>query len=516
MTTFLRPGTYVDTSLIPLNQSALGIPGEAIAAFAAAFNQGPVKPVQISSFGQFTSLFGSFATANGSLLHHAVYQFFNNRGSGCLVCRVANQDAVSATLAINDVNSPPDSVMTVTASSPGTWGNNVYVEVVSAGITGRFTLNVYVGGSAQANFAERFPSVSVNPADPRNVMSVVNSPVSGSKNISVTVTLPGSAYVSGIDDPALQSPTPLAGGADGSVAPTLGTAVPAAYDQIQNQILNLNLPGVSDITSINDLLAWADVRGDVEIIIDGPQATPGETSSQIASDYISLVQGSSIFQADANGQLYAPWVLVADPSSSIAGATRLVPPGGLVLAIWDKAAHVYGVQQSPAGTWSALTANDLETRFTNSDEAALNGANVNALMVIPGIGPCVFGARTLTTALPSMYIAIQRTLIQLTHDMQFLTLFSVFAPNNANLWAQIESVLENYLTQQMQTGVLQGSTAADSFIVTCDDTNNTPTTVSSGIVNIDAGVALTGPAEFVVINLQQIVQGGSTASTTTS
>jgi len=44
--------------------------------------------------------------------------------------------------------------------------------------------------------------------------------------------------------------------------------------------------------------------------------------------------------------------------------------------------------------------------------------------------------------------------------------------------------------------------------------NNSPATAQQGIVNIEVGVALSSPAEFVIIKIGQF-EGGSAASETT-
>ena len=68
----------------------------------------------------------------------------------------------------------------------------------------------------------------------------------------------------------------------------------------------------------------------------------------------------------------------------------------------------------------------------------------------------------------------------LVHDLTFLCQFAIFQPNTADLWAQITTVLTNYLTQQMQSRVLAGNTPATSFSVLCDSTNNTLSGAQTG------------------------------------
>jgi hypothetical protein len=510
MTTPLQPGVFVDVTQTPLAQSVTSIPGEGQAAFAAAYNMGPTSPVMLTSWPQFVKYFGNFSQSNGALLHQSVYQFFANGGSSCFCVRVANTDATTADLVCVDIKTgSPDNIMTIKANTPGAWGDTVYIALTTTGQTARFNMLVYVGGTNSSNLVETFPSLSVNPADSRNIASVVNSPYAGSQYVNVTVTMPTGGYVQGTTDPAMISATALAGGADGSTAPTLGTAVPAAYDKLQDQILYVNLPGITDTTTVNDLLTWADGRGDVMVIIDGPAPTAGETSAACAQAYVNMVTGAGVITSDSNAVVYAPWLNVLDPSSSSVGAMRYVPPGGAVLGIWAKGLTLYGVQQAPAGTWATLNVQGLEVNFTATDLQNLNAAQVNAIKKVPNTGICVFGARTLGLGLPSRYVSVQRTLIQLSHDMENLLQFATFQPNGPVLWEAITNVLTAYLTEAMQDGVLAGSTPATSFVVTCDDTVNTPTTAQGGVVNVTVGVALTSPAEFIMINLQQLSASAS-------
>lgn len=232
----------------------------------------------------------------------------------------------------------------------------------------------------------------------------------------------------------------------------------------------------------------------------------------MATNYVNMVQGSNVLPADPNLVVYAPWLNVLDPSSAVVGATRLVPPGGAVLGVWAKGQTQYGPQQPPAGPWATLNVQGLEVKFTSTDLQNLNQANVNAIKSLPNTGFCIFGARTLAVGVPSRYVNVQRMLIQLTHDMENLIQYATFQPNNSTLWASITNTLTRYLTQQMQSGALAGSTPSTSFVVTCDSTNNTPTTAQGGVVNVTVGVALNSPAEFIVINLQQLSASASITS----
>lgn len=511
------PGIYSTEILSLLTSTA--VPGTATATFAAAINRGPGKVTLITSWTQFTSKFGTFSqVGTNNALHYAVYQFFNNGGSQCYVLGVSNTDAVLATHTFVDTNSPTDNVMVASAVSPGAWGNNIFIALTSAGRSGRFNLQVFYNGSTQSFLVENFIDLSINPVDPRYVANIVNSPTSGSSYITVAITLPTGGYVAGVTDPALvTTPVALTSGAEGSAAPTLGTAVPAALDTLQGNVLNVNLPGTHDATTINALTAWAAGRGDVIIIMDGPPPSPPQTSIQVAANYTGLLTGGSPINQTSYIAIYAPYIKIVDPASAVPGAAVFVPPGGAVLGVWSRTDRAVGEWQTPAGiTYGQLSLVDIEAKFTATDVGNLTNANINPIILVPNYFPTIMGGRTLQQGYPNMYLSVRRTLMKLEHDFTYLLQPVLFAPNNSDLWVQITQILTNYLNALMQQNALGSTTQDTAFQITCDATNNTPATAQSGIVNVDVAVALSSPAEFIYINISQFQNTGTTVVTTTS
>jgi phage tail sheath protein FI len=507
------PGVFVNTSLSPLSSNST-IPGEATAAFALGYNIGPTAPTLVTSWGQYTQLYGGFNVANASPLAYAVYQYFTNGGSQAYVLRLPNQDATTASLTLDGIGSDVSTpILTVTATSPGAWGNGIYVQVTSTGTTGRVNFYVYNGGTSTSNLVNSYQSVSMNPSDPRYLVNMVNSSVSGSSYVALTPTLGSGGYVLGTTDLAPAGPTALGSGTDGSIAPALATAIPAGFSTLQNQVINLNVPGWTNTSDLNALIGWANTQQTVFMVVDAPfGGVPLESSATVAQNATTL---AAALTASANAALYSPWLNIQDPASSVPGATVWVAPGGAVLGQYSYSLTTYGIQQSPAGIQAPVAAVQLEAQFTPTDLTNLETASVDPIRNIPSAGFCIFGARTLQNGFPSRYISIQRTIQQIVHDLTNITQFALFQPNDATLWGQIETVITQYLTQQMQANVLAGTTPATSFTVTCDSTNNTSSTAQAGIVNVAVAVALASPAEFIQISLQQF-QGTTTATVTTS
>lgn len=506
MAVYRRPGVFVENQLTPLADSNSGVPGAALACFVGAYHRGPNKAVVVSSWSQFTRLYGDFVDSKGNYLPFAVYQFFSNGGQAAAIARVENTDATNSTLTIVDKTTPSaEDILQIDAVAPGEWGNDLFIAIQGSSTSDRFNFVVYMGGTADSNIVERFVDLSVNPVDSRYAVTLINSPLAGSAYVKLTnlKDVPGWVYVQGQDNPATLAATAMADGLDGTTPGDIVATGTARLDAFEGSILNVNAPGVSDTSVLNGLVSWAESRTNTFIVADGPVPPSGtQTSAQVTSTYLTQANAMTNSKAVA---LYGPWLMTIDPSSAVPGATRWLPPGGAVLGQYSRSDTLRGVQKTPAGIDTGLNGViALEARFTQADLDSLNDGQVNAIKVVPGRGFCIFGGRTLDKGFPTRYVAVSRTLMQLEHDFQEIVAFAVFEPNGPELWGQINAVLSNYLTTQMQVGTIQGNVAEEAFFIICDSSNNTPSQVQAGIVDIQVGVAVASPAEFLIITVSQI------------
>lgn len=514
MTVYKRPGVYISETLTPLSQTVT-TPGESVAAFVGTNKQGgPLAPTLVSSWSQYVATFGGFGDTS-DLLPFSVYQYFNNGGNAAYIVRAAASDAVAAHVSLDDTEATPEPTLKVTAISPGTWGNRVYVDVAaSTSGGGRFDLFVYVGGATAAYLKERFTDVSLNPADSRNATALINSPVTGSAFVQVQSLLNTAWDAS--HSPAVQTGTALTGGTDGVAAIDLATATERL--EIVGENLILNIPGVTDATVLNPIITWAETQGSVFVVVDGVKSTSADNAHSYALSLQNMSTGGSALRSSSYAAVYGPWLIVNDPATAASGSARLLPPGGAVLGQYSRTDASRGVQKPPAGVDTVLRGVlDVEFRFSNDDQDSLNVAGINVLKSLPGTGFVIYGARTLAAGMPDRYVSVRRSLMLIKKGVLDATRFAVFEPNDQILWEQINAVISQYLLTLMQTGVLAGTTPEQAYFVTCDSSNNTPTSVANGVVNISVGVALQTPAEFIVIEIGQYSGGSSvTDSTATS
>ena len=75
--------------------------------------------------------------------------------------------------------------------------------------------------------------------------------------------------------------------------------------------------------------------------------------------------------------------------------------------------------------------------------------------------------------------------------------------NDEKLWERINTAITGFLNEYRNQGGLRGGTPAAAFFVKCDAENNPDNLIAQGEVNIEVGVALQYPAEFVIITLSQ-------------
>lgn len=496
-----RPGSYVDEVLNPppVIQGDF-VDDTAVGAFVGTNPRGPITATYCATWGQYLDRFGSFSS--NFALPYAVYAYFANGGRGTWVARVVGAGAAAAAVTINDRAGVPAGQLTVTADSPGAWGNALFVSVSDSGgaTSGRFNLEVLLGGTASSNLVERHTDLSMDPADRRYAPAVVNRTdgIEGGSNY-VTLTKLGTLNTA----PAVTTNAALIGGADGAA---VGSAELIAAQTRLNEIdrpLVVNLPGVSDAPTLNSYGAWAEARQDAFMVYD---LGVGLTAAQ-------AITAANALTTTSYAAAYYPWINVSDPGSANPGTTRLVPPGGSVVGRYVSTDSTRGVHKAPAGIDNRIAgAVSTERRLTNTELDDLNVAPVpvNAIRQLPGAGICIMGARTLRQGRADKYVPTRRTLIYLRRELLDRTQFAIFQPNDGTLWNQIRAELTTFLNEFWTLGGLRGTRPQDAFYVRCDASLNTPTVIAEGRVLVEVGVALQYPAEFVVIRLGQFEGGSST------
>jgi phage tail sheath protein FI len=142
----------------------------------------------------------------------------------------------------------------------------------------------------------------------------------------------------------------------------------------------------------------------------------------------------------------------------------------------------------------------------------LNPLGVNCLRQFPNDGNVVWGARTIagSDAAGSQwkYVPIRRLTLFLESSLYQGTQWAVFEPNAEPLWGQVRLSVGNFMQGLFMKGAFAGTTPQQAYFVKCDGENNPDSSVAMGILNITVGFAPLYPAEFVVIQIQQLINQG--------
>ena len=499
MATYQRPGVYVEETLNPI-APVVGANSTSVAAFVGASDRGPLVPTLVTSWSQYVNTFGGWNSKNSNSndLPLAVFSFFSNGGSSAYIQRAIGAGAGTASVDLPDALSAP--ALTVTAVNPGSWGTDIAVAVSNvldiddnpADPNWVYDLTIFYKGVTSAYSVERYQGVSNDPTSNRFVENVVNSAY-------VTV----SAVTTTHPDSTGATPINLTGSSlDGAVVTE--STIAAAVDglDVLNNSLILNAAGVTTSTYVNQVIAYAEGRQDVFVVID-----------PIGADAAAQLTAVASYTASALAASYYPKVTIPDPTVNTAGATKTISPSGAVIGLYALTDTARGVFKAPAGMTARLGGVVAVPALTNAELDAMNSAAspVNAIRYIPGTGFSVMGARTLKPGYADRYIPVRRSLIYLRKALTDLTQFAIFEPNDQTLWKRLNDTCSNFLTDFWQQGGLRGANASQAFFVKCDSENNTVASIDAGEVNIEIGVALQRPAEFVIIKIGQY-EGGTTVS----
>jgi hypothetical protein len=103
------------------------------------------------------------------------------------------------------------------------------------------------------------------------------------------------------------------------------------------------------------------------------------------------------------------------------------------------------------------------------------------------------------------YVNLRRLAMFIESSLYQGTQWVVFEPNAEPLWGQVRLSIGTFLQQLFLQGAFAGTSPQTAYFVKCDADNNPDATVSQGVVNITVGFAPLYPAEFVVIQITQIL-----------
>jgi len=426
------------------------------------------------------------------------------------VTNAATGTAVTGATASATVTITATPVFTLNAINAGTWSTAYSAQVVPAGVAGRFGLNIYYTVGSATNLVESFTDLSMTSTDKYYFKSVIDTTSSlvrvSASGISTTAT----PYT------AATAATAFSGGADGAALVRADySAAWTSFDSVQNPLViyaaDAPYAATSTLTSQihGDAMIYAASRDDSFVIVD----TPSGLSVTAAKAQVTATM--AIAAASTTGNIaaaYYPWVNIPD-GNKIPGAVRAQAPGAAMVGQYLATDKNRGVFKTPAGLGNKIAlAVSTEHLFTNAELDDINTYSdpINAIRNVPGAGIVVMGGRTMDNSPGNRYINVRRSLTFIEKQARDLSAFAVFENNDTLLWNSLKTGIGNFLLNYWQQGGLRGNSPDQAYFVKVDETTTTWSDIQNGRVNIEIGVALQYPAEFVVIRIGQLT-GNATA-----
>jgi hypothetical protein len=458
-------------------------------------------------------------------MSYAVYQYFQNGGRDAIIVRVHN-GAVSATASVA-------TGFEFAASNPGEWGNNLQVEIKieNAGdipdlveaekaleplgpppINTLFNLTVKekVSPNEAPAVRETFRNLSAKLSSPRFVTRVLQEQ-SGFLRATAVPSPPAQPT---------QTTADLQNGNNGSDLTSnniMGVAGPPKTGLFTLEDIDLFnilcVPPYSETlgstpddmyTAIYPAALSYCERKRAILILD----TPLEWNS--ANHPLSNIDGDAFRPLrHRNAVVFFPSIIAADPKDD--NNSRPFVPCGAVAGVMARIDSERGLWKSTAGietTFSGVS--DLTVNVTNDENGALNQLGVNCLRILPPAGIVIWGARTMRGAdrLADQwkYAAVRRTALYIEESLYRGTQWVVFEPNDEPLWAQIRLNVGAFMHNLFRQGAFQGTSPKEAYFVKCDKETTTQYDIDRGVVNIVVGFAPLKPAEFVILQIQQITR----------
>ena len=499
------PGVYIEE--LPSGVRTIVGVATSITAFIGRAQKGPVNhPVRIASFGDYDRVFGGLWTE--SPMSYAVRHFFQNGGTDAIIVRVEN-GSLTATVTAGGFQLE---TAWKGRDNPGDWGNRLSAEIdTDAASSAVFNLILRLHEETSATSTvlatETFRNLSTDAASKRYIVTVLEQE-SNLARIMGGTALPGAL----VDD----GPRMFTGGGEGLAITDSEIQGNQANKEGMYALENVDLFNLLYIppleagtlpdptATLAPALHYCQDRRAMLLLDPPTNWVDIATAAGGVSALTSSVGGTGLA---INSMAYFPNLRMPDPLRE--NRLSSFPPGGAVAGLIARTDANRGVWKAPAGIEASLVGvGELAVRMTDPENGRLNPLGLNCLRTITPYGHIAWGARTLAgddrIASEWKYIPVRRTALFIEESLYRGLHWVVFEPNDESLWAQIRLNVGAFMNTLFRQGAFQGTTAREAYLVKCDAETNPQDQIDRGMVTVYVGFAPLKPAEFVIIQIQQL------------
>lgn len=205
-------------------------------------------------------------------------------------------------------------------------------------------------------------------------------------------------------------------------------------------------------------------------------------------------------------------VLYSLTKSAVSKVSMELPPCAAMAGIYTRVDSTKGVWKAPANeavsgiTGPSINISAREQENLNVDPTV--GKSINVIRSFPGYGTLVWGARTLNgNDNEWRYISVRRFFNMVEESIKKSIQWAVFEPNTISTWVRVQAMIENYLFLKWREGALAGAKPEQAFYVRVGlGSTMTSLDVLEGRMNVEIGMAVARPAEFIVLSFTQLLQ----------
>lgn len=274
-----------------------------------------------------------------------------------------------------------------------------------------------------------------------------------------------------------------------------------------------------------------DIDGDSKIIRDASLTT---TENSFAAAYYPNLVTTYSLNFDFDNLKVTSYVLDGSASDPVSGKKMselgkgsvfynkiqaeiqkhyvVLPPSGAIAGLYTRIDNTKGVWKAPANE-SLLSVVKPNLAISSREQEGLNidsnsGKSINAIRSFPGFGTLVWGARTMNgNDNEWKYISIRRFFNMVEESVKKSSQWAVFEPNTISTWIKIQAMIENYLFLKWRDGALAGNKPEQAYYVRVGlGTTMTSVDILEGRMNVEIGMAVARPAEFIVLKFTQLMQ----------
>lgn len=190
----------------------------------------------------------------------------------------------------------------------------------------------------------------------------------------------------------------------------------------------------------------------------------------------------------------------------------VLPPSPAIAGLYTRVDNTKGVWKAPANE-SLLSVIGPNLAISNREQENLNvdpssGKSINVIRTFPGYGTLVWGARTLNgNDNEWRYISVRRFFNMVEESVKKSSQWAVFEPNVIDTWVKVQAMIENYLFLKWKEGALAGVKPEQAYFVRVGlGSTMTSLDILEGRMNVEIGMAVARPAEFIVLKFSQLLQ----------